>query len=500
MSADDDATPTPRAVDPGAGIEILDTEEAGPAAIRGGALRVLSYGGTVLVSVGAAALLFRHLGVVDGGRYVTVVSIMGLFAGVLDAGLIGIGMRELTVRSGRDRDEFMRDLLGLRIALTLLAVVCATGFAAIAGYPGVMVAGTALAGVGFLLAGVQGALGTSLMAQLKLGWVSLLEFLRQCVNAAVIVALVLAGAGLFAFFGSATVAGLAIVIPTALLVRGDIPLIPRFNLAAWKKVLVDVLPYALASAVVAVYFRVAIVMVSLINSSEQTGYFGASFRIVEVVIALPTLAIGAAFPIFARAAVNDSARLTYGVQRVFEASLLLGGGVFVVFGLGAPLAIEIVAGPEFEPAADVLRIQSIGLLGSFVAAVWGYAMLSMRLHREILVLNLVTLAVNIALTAVLASLAEARGAAVATTIGELVMAAGGALIVARALDGNISWAPLPRVALALVAPACLLLVPGLPVAVMTVAGVVLFVGGAYLLRAIPDELLLELRRLRGART
>ena len=499
MSAED-PTPTPRAVDPGAGLEILDTEEAGPAAIRGGMLRVVSYAGTVLVSVAAAALLFRHLGVVDGGRYVTVISIMGLFAGVLDAGLIGIGMRELTVRSGRDREEFMRDLLGLRISLTLLAVVLATGFSAVAGYPGVMVAGTALSGVGFLLAGVQGTLGTSLMARLRLGWVSLLEFLRQCVNAAVIIALVIAGAGLFAFFGSITVAGIAILIPTALLVRRDVPLVPRFDLDAWKRLLVDMLPYAAASAVVAVYFRVAIVMVSLINSGEETGYFGASFRIVEVLIALPTLAIGAAFPIFARAAVSDSARLTYGVQRVFEASLLLGGAILVVFGLGAPVAIEVVAGPDFEPAADVLRIQSIGLLGSFVAAVWGYTMLSMRLHRQILILNLVTLAVNVALTAVLASLYESRGAAVATSVGELVMAVGGGLIIAHALDRKLSWAPVWRVGLALVLPAALLLVPGLPTIPMTVAGFALFVVAAYLLRAVPEELLVELRRLARVRT
>src|SRR3954453_10985930 len=139
-----------------AGDEILDTPLAGPAAIRGGALRVLSYAGTVLLSGGAAALLFRLLGVFDSGRYVTVLSLMGLFAGIADAGLITVGVRELTVRRGDDRRLFLRDLLGLRIVLTLAAIAAATVFAAVADYPSVMVAGTAIAGVGFLIAGVQG--------------------------------------------------------------------------------------------------------------------------------------------------------------------------------------------------------------------------------------------------------------------------------------------------------------------------------------------------------
>jgi O-antigen/teichoic acid export membrane protein len=485
---------------PGAGDSILDTSAAGPAAIRGGALRVASYAAGVLLSVGAAALLFRHLGVVDGGRYVTVLSLMGLFAGVADAGLVTVGVRELTVRSGTDRTHFLQDLLGLRIVLSIAAIACATGFAAIAGYPGVMVAGTAVAGVGFLFAGIQATLATSLMSSLRLGWVSLLEFLRNLVSVALIVGLVAAGAGLLAFFATSAPAGLAVLIPTALLVRRDIPLMPRFHAGAWRRLLRDMLPYAAATAVVAVYFRIAIVLVSLINSPEQTGYFGASFRIVEVVIGLPQLAIGAAFPIFALAARRDSARFAYGVQRVFDVSLLLGGLVAIGFCLGAPVAIDIVAGPKFAPAADVLRIQSIGLLASFVAAVWGYVLLSMRKHREILLLNLVTLAINAGLTVVLASAAQARGAAVATALGETALALGGAFVVARSMDVPLSWRAVRSVGLALVLPACLLLVPGLPALAAVAIGVPLFLTAAYLLGAIPEELFVELRRLRRPKT
>jgi O-antigen/teichoic acid export membrane protein len=478
---------------PGLHDELLDTPAAGPAAIRGGALRVTSYGAGVLLSVGAAALLFRHLGVVDGGRYVTVLSLMGLFAGIADAGLITVGVRELTIRRGADRSHFLQNLLGLRIALTVLAVAGATAFAAIAGYPSVMVAGTVVAGVGFLLAGIQGALGTSLMARLRLGWVSMLEFLRNAVTVVLIVALVVAGAGLLPFFATSIVAGIAILIPTALLVRGDIPLMPQFHTGAWKRIMRDLLPYAAATAVVAVYFRIAIIIVSLISSPEQTGYFGASFRIVEVVIGLPQLAIGAAFPIFAHAAQSDRARLAYGVQRVFEASLLLGGLVLVGFGLGAPLAIRIVAGPDFAPAADVLRIQSVGLFCSFVAATWGFTLLSLHRHRQILWLSVLPLVVNVVLTLILASIADARGAAVATTIGEAVYMIAAGIATARALDGALNWRAVPRVAAALVLPALLLLVPGLPSLVAVLIGVPLFLLVAYALGAVPDELLDEVR-------
>ena len=59
---------------------------------------------------------------------------------------------------------------------------------------------------------------------------------------------------------------------------------------------------------------------------------------------VPNMMVGAAFPIFARAARDDHDRLGYGVDRVFQASLVLGGLVVVALALGAPFAIDVVAG------------------------------------------------------------------------------------------------------------------------------------------------------------
>jgi O-antigen/teichoic acid export membrane protein len=477
---------------------ILDTPRAGPAAIRGGGLRIAGYLVGVLLSVGSAALLFRHLGVTDGGRYVTVLSLVALFGGLTDAGLAGIAVRELVRTEGTKRREFVRSLLGLRIVLSVLAVAGATAFAAAVGYPSAMVAGTALVGLGLLLSGVQVALGTSLMASLRFGWVTLLDLWRQVVLVALIVVLVLAGAGLLPFFAVPVAASLAALVPTALLVRGDIPLSASFRVPAWMGLLREVLPYALATAVTAVYFRVAIILVSLINSSEQTGYFGASFRIVEVVIGIPQLAIGAAFPIFARTADRDPERFAYGVQRVLDVSILLGGLVMVGLLVGAPAAIDIVAGPDFGPAASVLRIQSIGLFASFVAAVWMYVLLSLARYRAILMLNLVTLLINVVLTVVLASVAEARGAAVATVVGEATLAVAAGFVVYRSGLIPISLRVLPRVALAAAPPAALALVSDGPAFLLALVAAVAYIVLVWVLGAVPPELRDEFRGL-GAR-
>lgn len=485
-----------RGGDPALEDDLLAQPAAGPAAIRGGVLRVAGYAGGVLVSLASAALLFRHLGVAESGRYVTVISLVAIVSGLSDAGLTATGVRDLSVLRGEARRRLARDLTGLRIVLTIAGVVLAIGFGAAAGYDEVLIAGTAVAGLGLLFQSVQVAYSMSLTSRLRFGWLTAVELVRQLLTVALIVVLVVVGAELLAFLAVPIPAGILILAITAWLVRSDVPLRPAFDLVRWRALLREILPYSLAVAAGVVYFRVAIIVVSLVSDAEQTGYFGASFRIVDVLVVVPGLLVGAAFPIFARAASEDHARFRYALGHVVDASVIIGAWVALSLALGAPLAIEVVAGADFEPAADVLRIQSAAVGAAFVGAAWGYALISLRLHRELLAINVGALIGNGALVAVLASVADAEGAAVATVVAESAVALVSPLLIARAHPHlRLSARVVPRVALAAAAGAALALVPGLPVVVLVLAASAVYFGALHLLRAIPEELIVELRAI-----
>src|SRR5205823_11193609 len=123
-----------RSEQPGAGTPSPAAADLGGIAIRGGAIRVAGYVAGVLVSLGAATILVRHLGVSLFGRYVTVTSLIALVGGVTEAGIYVYGIREFAVRGEHDRRELMANLLTMRLALTLIGIGLAMGFALIAGY------------------------------------------------------------------------------------------------------------------------------------------------------------------------------------------------------------------------------------------------------------------------------------------------------------------------------------------------------------------------------
>ena len=119
--------------------------------------------------------------------------------------------------------------------------------------------------------------------------------------------------------------------------------------------LAPVLSYAVAVAASALYFRVAILLVSLLTNGHQLGYFSLSFNVMAALFSIPALLVTAAFPIFSRAARDDHARLAYAIERVFEVSVIAGAWMSLAIALGAHFAIEVLGGAGFAPAAGCWR-------------------------------------------------------------------------------------------------------------------------------------------------
>lgn len=407
----------------GARPDLLDSTDAGGSAIRGSVLRLGGYVLGALASVAASAFVIRHLGLVDTGRYVTVMSLVVIAGSIADLGLSAVGVREYAVRAADERHRLLRNVLGMRLVFVVIGVALATVFAAAAGYTPVMVVGTVLAGVGMAIYVAQQSLVIPLHVRLRFGTIAGLVLAGQVGTAITAGLLAVAGAGLLAFFAMTIPVMLAVLVPTVLLGGSELRALPAFDAPEWRRLLRRVLPFSAAVVLAVLYFRVAQVMVSLLSDADETGYFGVSFRVLEAMTAIPALLVSTALPILARAARDDAIRFTYAARRLAETMLIAGLGVALVLFLGAPFCIRVVAGPGFEPSVDVLRILAFALVGTFVIAARGYALLSLDSMRPILVSNGVALAVVVAAGVPLIVARGAVGAAITLLVAELVLAA-----------------------------------------------------------------------------
>lgn len=491
MTIADEATPA------GAGPtrDVLDTPQAGPMALRGGALRVGSYVLGMLLALVSAPLVIRHLGQDGFGHYVTALSIATIAIGLTEAGVNTIALREYASRSGTERDAAMASMLGIRMLLSAVGLIAAVAFAAGAGYEGAIVAGTAVAVLGMAIQVVQTLLTVPLQGAMRFASVAAVELLRNAIATVLIVVLVLAGAGIVPLLAVLAPASLIGLVVTARLVRGLMPLRPQMRVATYGPLLRETFPFAIAIALSSVYFRVTVVVTSLSATALQTGYFSTSFRVVEILIALPVLVIGPAYPIITRAYRDDPERFAHAIRRMFELSVIAGVGIALLLMLGARFATDVLGGPEAAPAAPILRVQGLAVMGTFVAVACGFPLLAMGRYRPLLVANALGLVVTLIAALALVPSLEAEGAAIATVAAEFALAVATVAALIRARPEL--RLPLRAIPIALAAGgagvgAGLLL--GIHPVVNAIAGLAVYAAALALLGRFPPELAHALRR------
>jgi O-antigen/teichoic acid export membrane protein len=169
--------------------------------------------------------------------------------------------------------------------------------------------------------------------------------------------------------------------------------------------------------------------------------------------------------------------------------MIAGVGLTLVLCLGAEFAVDLVAGPGLERSVDVLRVLSVALVGTFVIAARGYALLALDRTRAILVSNAVALTVVAAAGAPLIHAYGALGAAIALVAAELALAMSYELALTAArpeLRVPVGFAL--RISGAALLSVVMVATVDVPSVAMAIIGAAIYCAALLVLRVIPAEL------------
>jgi O-antigen/teichoic acid export membrane protein len=482
---------TPREAD----ADVLAGPDVAQRVVRGSAQRTAAFGVVNLLGLASSLVLLRYLGVSDFGRYGTVIALVAIASSLADAGLNVTGSRELSLLpEGRGRRRLLGALLGVRMLLLTLAVLAAVGFAALAGYDSAMIAGTALAGAGALLIGVQSTLTLPLVVRLENWLLSINEVLKQVILVAGVLALAAAGAALTPFFAVQVAVGAGALLAVPFLVARSQLAWPSLSREDLRHLAFTALPVALAAILTAFYLRMLIIMASLLTSDFETGLFVTTSRVIEMIGGLAMLVTGVILPVATVAARDDRARLRYVLAHTTKVALLGGGLVALVVVVAARPIVVILGGEEYADAARVLRLQAPLVLTLFLVYAWTTFLIADGRRRALVQCMLVGLSVLLVAGIALIARLDAEGAAVAAVVADIVLLT----MMLRALrrhvgDGAVGVEPgyLARYGLALAAAAgaALAVLAVAPALVAAAAAAIVFTGLALALRLVPAEVM-----------
>jgi O-antigen/teichoic acid export membrane protein len=495
-SAPRDPIATPRDA-----ADVLSGEDVSRRVVRGGAIRFVGFGVVNLLGVVSALILLRYLGVVDYGRYGTVLALIAIASGLADAGMTVVGSRELALRSpGEERRRLVAMMVGLRVTLALAFVAVAMVVGLAAGYDDVMLAGVALAGLGAILLAVQVTIALPLSVELRNARVTVSEIVKQVILVAGIAICAVLDASLIWFFAVQVAVGIGSLAVLPLLVGRNAIVAPRWDVEEMKQFGRKVLPIAGALVLTIAYVRLLVVLCSVLTNDYQTGLFVTSARIVEILGGVALLISGVVLPVASVAARDDRGRLEYVLARTTEISLMLGVLCALVFVFAAEPVVVLLGGEEFRDAGPVLRLQAPAVVTIFLVQAWAAFLIADDHLRDLFRCVSVGLVALLAAGLLLIPIADAEGAAIAAVVADVAYATA-VFVAIRRLPGHpvpVDGRFLARLALALAAASAIgLALPGPDEVVAAVAAMVFSVG-CIVQRLVPVDVWSAIPSLRRA--
>ena len=337
---------------------------------------------TIVTGIAVITLLTRSLGTAGYGGFTTVTAYLQFFGIIVDFGLTLIAVQMLSTNKWEERRLF-NNFMSLKVTTSLFIFGLAVVIAWFTNYPTIVKIAISIASVSFFLNAIQ---------QVYVGWYQKYLIIAKLAVAEVISKLVLLGGVLYIVFSGGgllelmpvLIAGSATYLFFSLFfIRDKYTLGFAFDRDIIQEILKRSWPIALGIIFNLIYLKADTIILSLTRSQSEVGIYGASFRILEVLITIPMMILGLLLPQFTKAWSEKNFsywktlyQKTYDLINVLVWPLVFGGII-----IAKPI-ITLIAGANFSSSIPILQILLLALVGIFLSTLFGHLIVSMNLQKK----------------------------------------------------------------------------------------------------------------------
>ena len=377
-----------------------------------------------------------------------VLSFSGAFVGYFAlAGTLGLdllGMRELARRPA-DLQTIVRDVVSLRLALHAVALVAYV--IAVWALPRGPEVKAVLFVQGLTLVGQAISLEWVYQGTERMGVVAVRNVVAGALQLAATLVLVREADDVVWAAAAQTGAVLLVGVGLWASYRRDFGLLAlHVNLARWKSLAREAVPFAASVLMIAVYYQIDKVLLSVLRNDVETGLYEAAYRIAAMAL-VPVQVLGQAFYPTLSAAFGDASRMRSTAEGYVRVNL--GIGLPVAFGCGllARPLLGLIAGPAYGSATVPLVVLTANIAVTCLSMGYSHPLLAWNRQRLYLGIMGLGAAVNVALNLLLIPAHGPLGAAwSALGSGLAVLAA--VLVAHYRLTGRVYASATARVVLA----------------------------------------------------
>jgi O-antigen/teichoic acid export membrane protein len=195
------------------------------------------------------------------------------------------------------------------------------------------------------------------------------------------------------------------------------------DFALIRKLIRTNIPFLIYGVLSVIYYNVDAVLLSFMTNTAVVGWYGAAYRLFDTLTFLPNLVISTImYPIFSKLSITSESDLKLAVEKSMNFLLFCGIPITVALIILAPNIISFLYyRAEFTSAIPALQALSPGLIFLYINTALGTTILSKRQDRKIPIMAAIALVFNLGLNLIVIPLYQHIGAAIVTSLTELLL-------------------------------------------------------------------------------
>lgn len=399
--------------------------------------QIIAKAATVSVSLLITGLITRQLSVFDYGEFVKIMSFVSVFYLIADFGFNATFLKQTT------EDNFKSDFnkfFALRILtsglLTLFCVLLVLPLPYNAdngsGFSQGVKFGIFLASFTIFFQGLFNTLNAVFQKKLRYDLSSVATIVSSLASLILIIA-VIPFKNLYLLVLAYTFSNTVLFFTAyRLLNRIGFRPLPKLDQTYSKNLSISSISLGITLVINLIYFRIDTILLGLLRSPEEVGYYGLAYRIFETVLVIPIFFSNSLFPIFLKNIDN-----TKNLKRIFYKSTLLLGSisffVSIFFIFASDTIIHIISGNNFDPSVKLLKILSFGYPFFFLSAIVMWLLVTFNKQKMLSITYLTVGSANFLANLIFIPQFGAVSSAYITVISEMMILFISSLILFRQL-------------------------------------------------------------------
>lgn len=238
------------------------------------------------------------------------------------------------------------------------------------------------------------------------------------------------------------------------------------------------------------YYRLDVILLSLMTNNAVVGWYGAGYRLFDTLTFLPSIVIAAImYPVFSKLSISSEENLKLATEKSLN---------FLLFFIFPTTVLIIVAAPniigflyhrvEFDHTVPALQFLAPGLIFLYINTVLGALLVSIKQEKKTTMMAGVALIFNFGLNLFLIPHYQHVGAAIVTSLTELLFIGPFIAFMPRHLlpSGSL-WVGIKIIVASLIMALAIWPLRVFNIFVILPVSIVVYLGSATLLRTIPRD-------------